>query len=169
MDAAAARENRRVPGDFLDRLDPELRAGDDRDLWADAVLRVAADVEALDRRIETPPRHVVLTVARVRRHRPGTHPDDHATMHLAWERDRGESGWRFAGESVRVRRRRGSFTATLCLPAGTVSLAYVEALVLWRPHLPWALPSEHETGREVYRYRRDSEGRWAFLGRTEKE
>lgn len=169
MDAAAGRENRGVPGDFLDRLAPELRAGDDRDLWTDAVLRVVSDVEALDARTETPPRHVVLTVARVRRHRPGTHPDDHATMQLAWERDRGDAEWRFAGEHARIRRRRGSFTAALCLPAGTVSLAYVEALVLWRPHLPGAPPSEHETGREVYRYRRTSEGRWAFLGTTEKE
>ena len=161
-----------MPPDLLDlprRLAPELRAGDDADLWSDAALRVAADVASLDAALETPPRHVLLTLARVRRRRAGVHPDDHATMQLSWERDRGDPAWRAADEHAKVRRRKGSFTATLCLPAGTVSLAFVDALVLWRPHLPGEQASEHETGREVYRYRRDSDGRWRFLGRTEKE
>jgi hypothetical protein len=113
--------------------------------------------------------HVVLSVVRVRWHCLGTHPDAHATLHLSWERDRGDPAWRFLGEHPHLRRKHGSFSATLCLPAGTAGLAWVEALVLWRPHLPGAPPSEHETGREVYRYRRDADGRWRFVGLSEKE
>lgn len=147
-----------------EQFDRELRGGDDRTLWEDLAPRVASDVAALDRRLESPPRHVTLSLARVPRHRGGVHPDEQATLHLAWERDRDGDRWRFAGAHPRVRSRHGWYTATVCLPAGTAGLAWVEALVLWRPRLPWAPPEDHETGRQTYRYRRDADGSWRFVG-----
>lgn len=130
--------------------------------------------------IPGPPRHVTLSLARVPRRGAGVHPDESATLRLSWERARGDDAWRFAGTRPRVRSRRGSFTATVCLPAGTNGLAWVDALVLWRPHLPWADeasdapsrparggPGDHETGRQTYRYRREPDGSWRFLGAHE--
>jgi hypothetical protein len=151
-------------GEFDSWLAPELRGGDDPALWRDALCRVAEDVAGLDRDLETPPRHVLLSIVRIRGGKPGAHPDDRPTLRLAWERDRGDSGWRFAGAHPRTRSRHGSYTATLCLPAGTNALAWVEAVVLWRPHVPWAAPEDHETGRQAYRYRREAGGSWSFLG-----
>ena len=149
-------------------FDDELRGGDDRALWEDVAARVAGDVAALDRLPEAPPRHVTLVLARVRRARdrarPGAHPDDHATLHLAWERDRGDATFRFAGRHPHVRSRHGAYSATVCVPAGTNRPAWVEALVLWRPRRPWGPPEDHETGRQTYRYRRESDGSWRFLG-----
>jgi hypothetical protein len=158
-----------------ERLVPELRGGDDRDLWTDAATRLAEEIAAFDTTLASPPRHVVLTLAKTRKHRPGIHPDQHAAFTLAWERDRGDAEWRFAGERAHVKRRRGVFDATLCLPAGTAQLAWHDALVLWRPTLPWAPQHDegrdehapavhHETGREYLRYRRDAQARWVFLG-----
>jgi hypothetical protein len=107
---------------------------------------------------------VLLAVVRMRSGKPGAHPDDHPTLHLCWERDRGDPEWRFAGENPRTRSRHGGFTATICIPAGTNALGWVEAVVVWRPHLPWATPDDHETGRQSYRYRREADGNWNFLG-----
>src|SRR5262245_7414379 len=81
-------------GDFDSRLAPELRGGDDPALWHDALRRVAEDVAGLDRDLETPPRHVLLSVVRIRSGRPGAHPDDKPTLRLSWERDRGDADWR---------------------------------------------------------------------------
>lgn len=153
-----------TPADFESRLEPELRAGDDRSLWRDVLCRVADDVAKLDRTLETPPRHVLLSAVRIRGGRPGAHPDDRPTLRLAWERDRGDETWSFAGPNPRTRSRHGAYTATVCLPGGTTGLAWVEAVVLWRPHLPWAPPEDHETGRQSYRYRREADGSWCFLG-----
>jgi len=152
--------------DLAERLDPELRGGDDRDLWFDVAARVAADVVALDAGPATPPRHVLLALARVPRHRAGVHPDERATLHLAWERSRGDAAWTFAGARPRVRSRHGSYTATVCIPAGTAGLAWVDAVVLWRPRLPWAPPEDHETGRETYRYLRGPDGSWRYQERN---
>ena len=63
-----------------------------------------------------------------------------------------------------MRSRRGGYTVTVCIPAGTVRLGSVDALVLWRPRLPWAPPEDREVGRQKYRFRRDPEGRWKFFG-----
>jgi len=160
---------------FEAALGPELRRGDDPALWFDVLRRVADDVAGLDRALESPPRHVVLTIVRIRGGRLTAHPDDRPTLRLAWERDRGDAGWRFVGTNPRVQRHHGSYTATACLPGGTNGLGWAEAIVLWRPHLP-ALPAEaglrrggtptdeHETGRQSYRYRREADGSWSFLG-----
>jgi hypothetical protein len=82
------------------------------------------------------PRRVTLTFARVPRERAGADPDDHATLSLPSERERGDAEWRFVGEHPHLKRHRGTYSATICLPAGTTRLAYVEAVVLWRPHRP---------------------------------
>jgi len=155
-----------------ERLVPELRGGDDRELWLDAATRLADQIAAFDGTLPSPPRHVVLNLAKTRKHRPGIHPDQHAAFTLAWERDRGDPSWRFAGETARIQRRRGVYSATLCLPAGTAQLAWHDVLVLWRPTLPVAPQRDdddgpavlHETGREFLRYRRDAQSRWVFLG-----
>jgi hypothetical protein len=66
----------------------------------------------------------------------------------------------------------------VCLPGGTIGLGWVEAVVLWRPHLPsassesaehrrGAAHEEHETGRQAYRYRREPDGSWRFFGTHE--
>ena len=149
------------------RFDDELRAGDDRALWEDVAARVAEDVAGLEARLESPPRHVTLALVRMRRRNAGVHPDDDVTLRLAWERDRGSDAWAFAGSQVHVRSRRGHYTVTACLPAGTTGLAWVDVLVLWRPHLPRgasAAGEDHETGRQTYRYRREADGRWRFVG-----
>ncbi len=145
------------------RLREEFHGGDDEELWALAARRAAADVERLFD-AERSPRHVLLTIARVRGKNPGLHPDDHATFQLSWERSRGDAGWTFVGAHPRVQRRRGSYTATLCIPAGTVRLAYLDLVVLWRPRLPWAGPEDTEMGRQVYRFRREPDSTWRLLG-----
>lgn len=167
-----------------DRFDEELRAGDDRPLWEEVAVRAAEDAAGLDLRLETPPRQVTLFLARMRRHRGGVHPDHGATVQMAWVRQRGEAVWTYAGLRPHVRSRRGCFTASVCVPAGTVGLAWVEVVVLWRPHAPWAAQGaadgaahgadrgggrgatrgDHETGRQTYRYRREADGSWCFLG-----
>lgn len=150
------------------RLDEELRGGDDRRLWEDVAARAASDAAALDAGLPTPPRHVTLVLARVPRRPAGPHPDEEATVRLAWERGRDEPAWRFAGEHPHVRRRRGAYSATVCVPVGTNGLAWVDVLVLWRPRLPWAPPEDHETGRMAYRYRRKADGSCGFLGTREE-
>jgi hypothetical protein len=153
-----------VTGDpIFERLRAEFHGGDDAELWALAARLVAADVVKLDAGLEPAPRHVLLTFARVRRERAGIHPDAHATFALSWGRARGGS-WQFVGEHPHVKRHRGSYWATVCLPAGTARLAFVDAVVLWRPHLPWAPPTDTEMGRQSYRFRREPDGRWKFLG-----
>lgn len=144
-------------------LAEELRAGDDVVLWRDAARRLAAECEALDTRPEAPPRHVVLVIAKTRKHRAGVHPDASAIFTHAWERDRG-GPWTDAGARARVRSRRGHFSATLCLPQGTAQLAWIDAVVLWRPGLPWAPPGDTETGRLVLSWRRDATGAWVRGG-----
>jgi hypothetical protein len=89
-------------------------------------------------------------------------------MHLAWERDHGEPEWRFAGAHPRVRRRRGAYTATVCVPQGTTRLAYADVVVLWRPHLPWAPFEDTEMGRQTYRFTRDPKSKWWFGGVREE-
>lgn len=148
---------------ILARLSPELRGGDDRALWDLVVRHVTADVARLDA-LDPAPRHLLLAFARVPGKHAGLHPDEHASMHLAWERDHGEPAWRFAGANPRVRRRRGSYTATVCVPQGTTRLAYADVVVLWRPRLPWAPPEDTEMGRQTYRFGRDGEARWRFGG-----
>jgi hypothetical protein len=156
-------------------LGPELRSGDDRSLWIDVLRRVAFDVAGLERVLTAPPRHVVLAIVRIRAGRIGGHPDDRPTLRLAWERDRGDPGWRFAGTNPRVRSHHGCYTTTVCVPGGTIGLGWVEVVVLWRPHLPTfveqtqarrgnAPAEDHETGRQSYRYRREADGSWRFLG-----
>lgn len=161
-----------TPADLEDRLAPELRGGDDPGLWLDAARRAAADVAGLDARLESPPRHVVLTLTRVRRVNRGVHPDATATLSLSWERERG-GAWEFAGPTPRIRSGRGRFHATVCLPVGTNGLAWADVLVIWRPGAPWARerdggPRDHETGRQTYRYRRESDGAWSFVGVNEE-
>jgi hypothetical protein len=160
------------------RFDDELRAGDDRALWEDVAARVADDAAGLDVRLESPPRHVTLALVRMRRRGAGVHADDDVTLRLAWERDRGAGTWTFAGARPHLRRRHGFYSATACLPAGTTGLAWVDVAVLWRPRAPWALQAapdprdrrpgggrgDHETGRQTYRYRREADGSWRFVG-----
>lgn len=152
---------------ILARLSPELRGGDDRALWQLVVRHVTADVRKLDA-LDPAPRHLLLAFARVPGKRAGLHPDDEASMHLAWERDHGEREWRFAGANPRVRRRRGAYAATVCVPQGTTRLAYADVVVLWRPRLPWAPPEDTEMGRQTYRFGRDGEAKWRFGGVREE-
>jgi hypothetical protein len=151
---------------ILALLAPELRGGDDRALWELAVREVAIDVAKLDD-LDPAPRHLLVAFARVPGKRAGIHPDEQATLHLAWEKDRGEPAWRFAGEHPHVERRRGSYAATVCIPQGTTRLAYVDAVVLWRPRLPWAGPEDTEMGRQSYRFARDAAAKWRFGGMRE--
>ena len=103
--------------DLYERLTREFHGGDDRELWSMVAHRVAADVAALDTALVTPPRHLLVVFARTRRDEAGAHPDDHPSFHLAWERDRGDEAWRFAGENPRTKRKRGHYVATVCVPA----------------------------------------------------
>jgi hypothetical protein len=151
---------------ILALLSPELRGGDDRVLWGLVVRAVTADLAKLDA-LETPPRHLLVSFARVPGKRAGIHPDEQASLRLAWEKDRGETAWRFVGDSPHVKSRRGSYAASVCVPQGTTRLAYVEVVVLWRPHLPWAAPTETEMGRQAYRFQRDPDSTWRFLGQRE--
>lgn len=149
--------------EILERLSPELRGGDDRALWALAVRRVAADLDKLDG-LDPSPRHLLVSFARVPGKHAGVHPDDGASMSLSWEKDRGESAWRFAGAHPRVKRHRGSYAAAVCIPQGTSRLAFVDVVVLWRPHLPWAPPTDTEMGRQSYRFTRGPDAAWRFAG-----
>ena len=151
---------------ILARLSPELRGGDDRTLWQLAVREVMADVANLDE-IEPAPRHVLVAFARVPGKRAGIHPDAEASLFLAWEKDRGDAEWLFAGTHPHVKRHRGSYTAAVCIPQGTTRLAFADVVVLWRPHLPWAPPEDTEMGRQRYRFRRDGDGAWRFGGTSE--
>ena len=153
--------------EILARLEPELRGGDDRALWALAVRTVMADVAQFDR-IDPVPRHLLIAFARVPGKRTGLHPDEQASLFLAWERDRDEPAWRFAGTHPHVKRHRGSYTAAVCVPQGTTRLAFADVVVLWRPHLPWAGPEDTEMGRQTYRFRRDGDATWRFGGAREE-
>lgn len=148
---------------FLARLAPELRGGDDPALWELAVRRVLEDVAKLPR-LEPAPRHLLLTFARVPAKHAGPHPDDGASMSLSWEKDRDDDAWRFAGAHPRVRSRRGSYSATVCVPQGSMRLAFADVVVLWRPRLPWAPPQDTEMGRQVYRFTRTPDAAWRFAG-----
>ncbi len=144
---------------ILAQLSPELRDGDDRALWQLVVRHVTSDVARLDA-LDPAPRHLLLAFARVPVKHAGLHPDEHASMHLAWERDHGAREWRFAGAHPRVRRRRGAYAATVCVPQGTTRLAYADVVVLWRPRLPWAPPEDTEMGRQTYRFGRRPDHTW---------
>ena len=148
---------------ILARISPELRGGDDRELWALAVREVMADIGKLDQ-IEPVPRHLLVAFARVPGKRAGIHPDEQASLFLAWEKDRGTSEWRFAGTHPHVKRHRGFYTAAVCIPQATTRLAFTDVVVLWRPHLPWAAPQDTEMGRQRYRFRREADARWRFGG-----
>ncbi|NDP42775.1 MAG: hypothetical protein GZ089_08685 [Aromatoleum sp.] len=150
-------------GEILARIAPELRGGDDREMWQVAVRQVLADVEKLGG-LDPSPRHLLVAFARVPGKRAGLHPDEQATLFLAWERNRDDRGWRFAGTHPHVKRHRGSYTAAVCIPQGTTRLAYADVVVLWRPHLPWAPPEDTEMGRQTYRFRRDADATWRFAG-----
>jgi hypothetical protein len=141
---------------IFERLKDGLNGGDDLELWWLAAKHATTDVAALD----PSPRRVTLTFARVPRENSGAHPDDRATFSLSWEREKGSSDWRFVGEHPHLKRHRGTYSATICLPAGTTRLASVDAVMLWRPHRPWAPPTDTEIGRQIYRFRRDPESRW---------
>jgi hypothetical protein len=153
--------------EILARLAPELRGGDDRELWTLAVREVMADVAKLAS-LDPAPRHLLIAFARVPGKRGGLHPDEHASLFLAWEKDRDAAAWTFAGTHPHVRRQRGSYAAAVCVPQGTTRLAYVDVVVLWRPHLPWAPPEDTEMGRATYRFRRDADGKWRFGGAREE-
>jgi hypothetical protein len=150
-------------GAILARLSPELRGGDDRALWELVVREVMTDVGKLES-LEPAPRHLLVAFARVPGKRAGIHPDEQASLFLAWERDRDESEWRFAGTHPHIERRRGSYAASVCVPQGTTRLAYVDVVVLWRPRAPWAQPEDTEMGRQLYRFRRDGDSTWKFGG-----
>jgi hypothetical protein len=152
---------------ILARLAPELRGGDDRALWEVAVRTVMSDVAKLAA-LDPAPRHLLVAFARVPGKRAGLHPDDQASLFMAWERDRDETAWRFVGSHPHVKRHRGSYTAAVCVPQGTTRLAYVDVVVLWRPHLPWAPPEDTEMGRQAYRFRRDGDATWRFGGVREE-
>jgi len=148
---------------ILARLSPELRGGDDRALWELVVREVMTDVAKLER-LEPSPRRVLLAFARVPGKRAGLHPDEHASLFLAWEKDRDEAEWRFAGTHPHVERRRGAYAASVCVPQGSTRLAYADVVVLWRPRAPWAGPEDTEMGRTSYRFRRDADSTWRFGG-----
>jgi hypothetical protein len=167
---------------ILARLSPELRGGDDRALWELAVRETMSDVAKLDG-IDPVPRRLLVAFARVPGKRAGIHPDEQASLFLAWERDRDESEWRFVGTHPHVERRRGSYAAAVCVPQGTTRLAYVDVVVLWRPRAPWAsretvprtvsygpgrCPQDTEMGRQLYRFRRDADAKWRFGGVREE-
>jgi hypothetical protein len=152
--------------EILARLSPELRGGDDRELWALAVRRVSADLEKLGG-LDPAPRHLLVSFARVPGKHAGVHPDDGASMSLSWEKDKGESAWRFAGPHPRVKSRHGSYAASVCIPQGTTRLAFVDVLVVWRPRLPWAPPQDTEIGRQSYRFTRGPDAAWRFSGLRE--
>lgn len=148
---------------ILARLSPELRGGDDRSLWELAVREAMTDVAKLES-LDPAPRHLLIAFARVPGKHAGLHPDEQASLFLAWEKDRGETEWRFAGTHPHVKRHRGFYTAAVCIPQGTNRLAYVDVTVLWRPRLPWAPAQDTEMGRQTYRFRRDPDARWRFGG-----
>ena len=153
---------------ILARLSPELRGGDDRSLWELVVREAMADLEKLGE-LDPAPRHLVVAFARVPAKRAGVHPDERATLHLAWEKDRGDAAWRFAGEHPHVKRHRLSFVATVCVPQATTRLALVDVVVLWRPRLPWAPPQDTEMGRQSYRFARGPDSTWRFAGTREAD
>jgi hypothetical protein len=152
--------------EILARLAPELRGGDDRELWALAVRAVMDDVAKLAS-LDPAPRHLLVAFARVPGKRAGLHPDEQASLFLAWEKERDDAAWRFAGSHPHVKRHRGSYTAAVCIPQGTTRLAFTDVVVLWRPHLPWAPPEDTEMGRATYRFRRESDSKWRFAGARE--
>jgi hypothetical protein len=154
-------------GAILARLSPELRGGDDRALWELAVREVMSDVSKFDQ-IDPVPRRLLVAFARVPGKRAGLHPDEQASLFLAWERGRDEPEWRFVGTHPHVERRRGSYAAAVCVPQGTTRLAYVDVVVLWRPRAPWAPPQDTEMGRQLYRFRRDADAKWRFGGVREE-
>jgi hypothetical protein len=151
---------------FLAELAGELRGGDDRELWELVVRRVVDDFAKLDA-LEPAPRRLLVAFARVPGTKGALHPDEHASMHLAWEKDRG-ADWRFAGPNPHWKRRRGAYAATVCVPQGTTRLAWIDVVVLWRPRPPWAGPEQTEMGRQSYRFHRDVDARWRFGGAREE-
>jgi hypothetical protein len=150
------------PDAVLARLSAELRGGDDRELWELVVRRVTADLAHLDA-LEPAPRHLLVTFSRVPGKRAPSHPDEQASLAVSWERDRG-APWTAVGGHPHVKSRRGSYSASVCVPQGTNRLAFVDVLVLWRPRLPWAPPQDTEIGRQTYRFRRDADSHWHFAG-----
>ena len=152
---------------ILARLSPELRGGDDRALWELAVREFMSDVAQFDQ-LDPSPRRLLVAFARVRGKHAGIHPDEHASLFLAWERGRDDAGWRFVGTHPHVERRRGTYAASVCVPQGTTRLAYVDVVVLWRPRAPWAGPEDTEMGRQLYRFRRDADAKWRFGGVREE-
>ncbi len=148
---------------ILAKLAPEYRGGDDPALWELVVRETMNDVAKLDA-LEPAPRRLLVAFARVPGKRAGIHPDEHASLFVAWEKERDERSWRFVGTHPHVERRRGSFAASVCVPQGTTRLAYVDVVALWRPRAPWAPPEDTEMGRQVYRFRREADATWRFGG-----
>lgn len=148
-----------MPAGVIRRLLEEARGGDDEEFWLLAVARVEHDVAKL---MDLPhsPRRLLLRICRVPSKTTEVHADDAASFRLCWLRDRRSEGWEFAGASPRFPRKRGSYSATVCLPAGSRRLAVATVTVLWRPRRPWAEPEDTEIGRQFYDFARDADGEW---------
>ncbi len=154
-----------MPVFVLQPLLTALAAGDDPALWELVARTVVQDVERVFDLPEAPPRQVHLAFARVRAPRhPDGHPDDAATWRLWWQRGRGESDWEAVGENPHLRRKRGQYTATVCVGAGSRGLARSNVTVIWRPRAPWAEPEDTEIARVTYEFERDSDGNWQRRG-----
>lgn len=152
-----------MTADVIRRLLDELGGGDDPELWLLAVARIETDVAAL-MGVPHPPRRLLLRVCRVPSRTSEVHPDSAAHFRLCWTRDRKSDGWTFAGASPRYPRKRGSYSATVCVPSGTRRLAVATVTVLWRPRYPWAEPEDTEIGRQFYDFARDHDGDWHHRG-----
>ncbi len=148
----------------LEALAPALEPRDDPALWelvADAALGQA---EGLAAGLEPRPRRLVVVFAALPRRHPETHPDDAAAWRLAFSLERGDDAWRAEGPSPHLRRKRGHWSLTACVPGATRRLAVAEVVCLWRPRFPWAPPEETEIGREVRTYLRGADGVWVARG-----
>jgi hypothetical protein len=152
------------PGPPLATLLDLLGPGDDPALWRLAAEKGLAQAAGLLEELEPRPRRVVVTFAAIPRRHPETHPDDAALWRRSFALERGDAGWRDEGAAPRLRRKRGHFALTVCVPGGTRRLAAVEVTCLWRPRFPWAPPEETEIGREVRVFLRDGAGEWQPRG-----
>jgi hypothetical protein len=137
---------------------PALGENDDADLWQMAVSTVLADSENHEG-----VRHLLVTVVRTP-DSSASNPEERADLRLSWARAKEQVLWEFVGHTPRVRRRRGHFVLTICVPKGSRKLAYVDVTAIWRPRFPWAPPEETEVGRKAYAFARDAEGAWGPRG-----
>ena len=101
---------------------------------------------------------------------PSSSPPAQGALWTVWlSRSRGESEWRWTGESEPGSRRKGDFTVRLSAPGRTVHHSQAAVTGEWRPTLPWLERAGTEAGWAWYGFRRTREAGWKLTAHHESK